>query len=483
MSEIEAFARKAGLGFGPSEIVPTDPESWIDEQLIVPRRFVGIASLKQPDTVSDWPTQLIRKIEDRYDLAERSFEEEKRLNADRTLSAEENRLMFRSWVRDNFPDRHDETRLLHRAIYAPDQLRQRLLHFWANHFYVSPAGEGSLFIGDHLERAIEANLDGSFEELLFAATTSPAMLFYLDNHINYGPNSKEAKRKKERGIQVGSNDNLARELLELHTVTPDLQYTENQIREVARVLSGWGPPLGGDLKSVSDLRHPHNPNNGERGKIDVFGMALGSQFGGNAKALRPLLNFLATHELTVSHLCDKLCRHFIADNPDPEHIEAVKASWVESRGHLPTIHRELLRRTLMSVGREKKFLWPMTWLMQSARISGSSIVVGWDDLKNTERNFLSDPEHIANEIGQGLFLVQRQPDGYAIDSQVWKSPAHMERRLKFASLIGLHGKPKIDPANFMVRLNFKSEIRDFVKSLDNSQKWAGLLCNSEFLEV
>ena len=481
MSQVEALARKVGFGFRPDEKVPTDPVQWINDQLQLPRSFQGISSLSDPGQIGEWPRHFLKNVKERTDLYFDYWEMHKDVRKDNSLDSGARKAKMNQWLDDNVPFRHDETRFYHRAIYARDQVRQRLLHFWINHLYVSGEKHDLMMFADHIERAIESGLDGSFEDLLYNSTTSPQMLRYLDNQESVGANSKKAEWAKKNNQHVGLNDNLARELMELHSVSPAMGYTEDDIHSVARILSGWGIQSSrNDQKKVKDRAHPYIAERGEKGSISVFGLKLGSQFGTNEKALKPLIKYLAEHPMTVKHLSTKLCQHFISDDPPAEDVEAVEGVWLSSKGNLSKVHKELMTRVLARLGQEKKILWPMTWYMQSARISGASVIEGWDDIgKSDARPYQTDAFGISREIGQGYWLLGRQPNGFSLAGRDWVSPSHLERRIKLAALVGLYGRPLAIPSDVRGRLGFKGTQNDSGDVRD----WVMLLCGSQFMEV
>lgn len=487
IQKIHQFSRKVGFGFRPDESIPSDPYQWIDQQLKEPRRYVGIASLKTPNQVEQWPEEYSLDIYERFNLAWNQRAKEIELNERKDLTADQISEAFWKFSQETLPNWHDETRLYHRGIYASDQIRQRFLHFWANHFFVSGETRSNALLGDHIERAIEESLDGTFGELVLNAAVSPAMLKYLDNTENVGENSKKAKWEREKNKVAGLNDNLAREILELHTVSPEMGYTEDDIRSVAKVLSGWGLHTGSHNwrgKGVRDFYRPFIPEHAQRGIVEVFGLKLGSQFGTTEKGLKPLLTYLAEHDESIHHLSKKLCIHFISDDPPVKSIARVQKVWRDTNGSLPEVHRQVLIEAWETLGNEAKFLWPFTWALQAMRQTGASIVDGWDDVNKSNYGFLSSANRISRELSQGFYTERRQPNGFSLIGKDWISPAHFERRLKFSLLIGRHGKPALSPDEFISRLQMgdgTKRIADRFVSLE--KKWVALLCDQQLLEV
>ena len=134
----------------------------------------------------------------------------------------------------------DELKFSHRNIFGEDQVKLRFTSFWTNHFTTGNIWDNQNHIGHLMEEAILANLNGNFSEMLYKVTTHPAMLSYLDNCWSCGENLKLRYGLNKDGFQAGLNDNLGRELLELHTVSPSAKYTESDIRGAANALAGWG---------------------------------------------------------------------------------------------------------------------------------------------------------------------------------------------------------------------------------------------------
>ncbi len=159
---------------------------------------------------------------------------------------------------ENLMDEKDELKFSHRNVYGKDQVRLRFTAFWANHFTTGNTHDNRNHIGHAIDEAILANLNGDFSHMLYKMTSHPSMLIYLDNIFSAGPNSKEVEWAKRNGEQAGLNDNLGRELLELHTVSPSAKYSEDDIRNAAKVLAGWGVfpgMLWGNNKITLNQKH------------------------------------------------------------------------------------------------------------------------------------------------------------------------------------------------------------------------------------
>ncbi|MCU0757742.1 MAG: DUF1800 domain-containing protein [Steroidobacteraceae bacterium] len=219
------------------------------------------------------------------------------------------------------------------------------MHFWSNHFAVSADKPICLGTAGAFENeAIRPNLDGRFAELLRAVEQHPAMLTYLDNAQSVGPGSRAAQRARGRardGRRIGLNENLAREILELHTLGVDGGYTQADVTSFAQVLTGWsigggrGPGAAGRAGAFQFRDELHEP-----GTRSILGRRYAEAGLAQGEAV---LRDLARHPSTARHVATKLVRHFVADEPPPRDIERIARAFRDSDGHLPTVHAALVR--------------------------------------------------------------------------------------------------------------------------------------------
>jgi len=250
---------------------------------------------------------------------------------------------------------------------------ERLQLFWANHFTVSLA-KGSVrgLVGAFERDAIRPNIAGNFEALLWASTTHPAMLRYLDNTQSAGPQSRvvarEAKRaaRLEEGPRVsGLNENLAREVLELHTLGANSArgarpvYTQADVTSFARVLTGWRVPL-----QTGDPAHPFDPNWHEPGPKTV----LGKTYPEGPQALRLVIHDLAQHPATARFISTKLARHFVADEPPAALVDRLAAAYQRGNGDLAGVYRELIRSPEAWQPQPAKLKTPEEFVLSAARV-------------------------------------------------------------------------------------------------------------------
>jgi uncharacterized protein (DUF1800 family) len=208
-----------------------------------------------------------------------------------------------------------------RTVTTDQPFRERLVLFWANHFTVSArAGGGVLaLLGNYLQDAIRPHVTGHFEDMLLAVMRHPAMLYYLNNDTSVGPSSKRGKAGHD-----GINENLARECLELHTLGVDGGYTQADVTNFARILTGWS------VKTKDPAGFYFNPDAHEPGSKVLMGHAFVEGEQGGLAAL----SFLALHPATYRHIATQLVRHFAADDPAPADVAQVAKVLADTGGDL-----------------------------------------------------------------------------------------------------------------------------------------------------
>tara|TARA_B110000914_G_C15414108_1_gene423277 strand:- start:70 stop:1038 length:969 start_codon:yes stop_codon:yes gene_type:complete len=317
------------------------------------------------------------------------------------------------------------------------------------------------------------------------------MLTYLDNCWSCGANSQTAIWAKKDGFQAGLNDNLGRELLELHTVSPTAKYTESDIKNAANVLAGWGVwpgRLGGDKLLSTAQRHEWLMKEGgtldswnffkkthaEPGTKKVLGKVIPAGKGG----LKQLTDFLASHDHTINYISFKLAQHFVSDNPNKSDINYIAKAWKKSNGNLDQIHTAVIERAVSS--KEPKFQWPMTWLFQVVRLSGATYFKGWDEIDKYNKTIM-EAKKVFSELGQS-FWHERQPNGYSSDKKEWLSGEMFERRIRFADAIYTAGFPTSNPDEIMDRIDANETTRNLVNSLNSKKdQFIALMCSPELM--
>lgn len=318
--------------------------------------------------------------------------------------------------------------------------------------------------------------------MLFDVTTHPCMQSFLDGPYSIGPNSRLGKDFRAKGQYADINENLGRELLELHTLSPAAGYSQADIVAVAKVLTGHGYTFQLPQRFPNEERwkvffaERHEP--GEK-------LALGQTYPSGKEALRDLTDFLAAQDATVLHLSRKLAKHFIADEPTDDDVAAIVSAWKENSGNLPAIHRAVIER---AVKREeaRKFQLPEIWLYQMLRISGAHLFNGWEQTLIEDfmyDSFPRSPDVLLEELGHS-YWVKRQPNGYSEDRADWISPEHIDRRLRFAQLAMIAGKPPLSAEDLLNRMGVSSETRKLVtRSVSQVNKFVLLFVSPELMEA
>ena len=289
--------------------------------------------------------------------------------------------------------------------------RERLVWFWANHFTVSTEKPPVLAIAGSFEReAIRPNLDGRFVDLLLAATKHPAMIIYLDNQLSGRP----------RGL----NENLAREILELHTLGVDGGYTQADVTTFARALTGWA------LAAEPSPGFRFRPGRHERGAKLVLGREYAEAGIAQGEAI---LRDVAAHPATARHIATKLARHFIADEPPPAAIERIERAWRGSDGHLPTVHAALVD-------------CPEAWQAPLAKLkSPSEYVASCLRALPVARHAAPQALYFAlNQMGQRPFAAP-SPQGWPDTSAAWAGADALWKRIEFAGILASRAGSGVDP--------------------------------------
>jgi uncharacterized protein (DUF1800 family) len=381
-------------------------------------------------------------------------------------------------------DKIDQYRFFHAGQYATNQVKLRLSYFWLNHFTVGAKEVTPQLISDYWENVMLSGLDGTFSDLLYNAITHPAMLTYLDNIYNIGPNSPKAQKCGSKAgtssCVVGLNDNLGRELLELHTVSPVAGYSEGDITNCAKVLAGWGNIFDKNSWSTkpADFRQPWDNNQSEPGRK----LVLGKEIPTGKKGLRVLTDFLASHPDTKRFLSKKIITHFCGEKYAQDHSEQLVDLWTKTNGDLKELHSKVMEMSITS--NEKVFLWPTTWCFQVARVTGANIAAGFNEIgEDNMRSHIIDPSRIMSEMGHD-FWAERQPNGFSDLKDDWISTEHIDRRIRYAGLLFDFGRPEKD-TNYIINQHIKMPaLRNKLLSIGNERtRFIATLCSPEMMEV
>jgi uncharacterized protein (DUF1800 family) len=315
------------------------------------------------------------------------------------------------------------------ALQAPAPFVERLVHFWSNHFAVSVdkllvVGLAGGFEAD----AVRPHVLGRFEDLLLAAVRHPAMLLYLDQAQSVGPASRFGMRGAQRQQpRRGLNENLAREILELHTLGVRSGYTQQDVTEFARALTGWTLPrdAGGDDASATFRFVPalHEP-----GARTVLGRTYPE--GGEGQA-RAILRDLVGAPATARHIAFKLARHFVADDPPPALVERLAETFARTGGDLPSVYRALVAAPEAWQATAAKFKTPWEWAISSLRALGQQELAPMQATR------------LMNQLGQPVWRPG-SPAGYDDVAGSWAAPDALLRRVETAQRIAVQAAGRID---------------------------------------
>jgi len=309
------------------------------------------------------------------------------------------------------------------ALDAEIGFVERLVWFWSNHFCVS-ADKGNVrpICGAYEREVIRANVLGRFSDMLLAVESHPAMLIYLDNARSIGPDSIAGLRQKR-----GLNENLAREILELHTLGVRTVYTQEDVTRFANVITGWtfvpfrqDPVRGGEFE--------FNPRMHQPGAQTVIGRSYpdaGLQQG------RAVLAALARHPATASHVAAKLARHFVADEPPPALVERLAKRFLATQGDLKEVAKAMVAAPEAWEAPRAKLKRPGEWVVGMLRVVG---VTPPD---------IGPVMQAHNLLGEPLWRPPA-PNGFADESAPWLDglTQRLDIANQFARRLGAEADPR-----------------------------------------
>jgi len=347
---------------------------------------------------------------------------------------------FGTFVREHYAAQTAQRHKL--AIETDTPFVERLVHFWSNHFAVSADKQPvAPIVGLYEQEAIRPHVTGNFYDLLLAAERHPAMIVYLDNQTSMGPSSQAATFvRRSRGRDLGLNENLGREILELHTLGVDGGYTQADVTELAKVLTGWS--IGGTLGEGRPLLARFGGDPGAPGEFHFRAAMhepgdktiLGQRYrergvGEGEEALRAL----ALHPKTASHLAAKLARHFVADDPPPALVERLARVYLDSEGELTNVYRALLDANESWREPLAKFKTPHDFAISAYRL-----------LDAAPEN-LQPVTAFLTQAGQRPY-TPGSPAGWPDIAASWNGGDALLKRIEFATAAGRRVGDRIDPA-------------------------------------
>jgi uncharacterized protein (DUF1800 family) len=308
---------------------------------------------------------------------------------------------------------------------------ERLVRFWSNHFAVSADKNAARLQAAPMEReAIRPHALGNFADLLLAVERHPAMLLYLDNIASVGDDSRMAEFAERRAAarpdkpprKLGLNENLAREILELHTLGVDGGYTQADVRELARAITGWGTPAPREMATATSA-FVFRANAHEPGARSVLGRRYAED--GEAQG-RAILHDLAMHPATARHLSFKLARHFVADTPPPALVQRMANAYLRSGGELRALYRAMIDDDAAWSGEARKFKTPDDFVVSALRAGGFGSQI-------EPRTVL----RLLDGLGQPVF-TPRSPAGFPDTASDWATGDALRKRMQAAMQLAEH---------------------------------------------
>jgi uncharacterized protein (DUF1800 family) len=344
--------------------------------------------------------------------------EQRRKDTDATAGDEAKKAAQQTYQQEmNRLARESAARHLLRAIYSRHQVQEQMTWFWMNHFSVHQAKSNlRAMVADYEENAVRRHALGKFRDLLGSVAHHAAMLRYLDN---------------EQNAAGHINENYARELMELHTLGVDGGYSQHDVQELARVLTGVGVNLGAQNAKVRKELQPlyvrdglfeFNPNRHDFGAKELLGAPIRGKGLGE---LDEALDRLARHPATAHFISRKLASYWIADDPPRDLVERVALVFQRSDGDIAQTLAALFAEPQFLQAQARKFKDPMHYVVSAVRLA-------YDERP------LVNVSPLMNWLGRmGEPLYGRQtPDGYPLDGPSWASAGQMETRFEIAKAIG-----------------------------------------------
>ncbi|MGK7754075.1 MULTISPECIES: DUF1800 domain-containing protein [unclassified Roseovarius] len=328
-------------------------------------------------------------------------------------------------------DRQDATRELRRdavgwfgqtlmrRVKTEDGFRERLVGFWADHFTAQGPG-GALRFGyaGYVEDAIRPHVGGRFSDMLKAAVTHPLMLIYLNQTQSVGPGSAVVTR---RGKKLGLNENLARELLELHTLGVGGPYDQSDVRDLAKLLTG--------LAYLRRKGFVYRAGHAEPGPLAFMGRRYGDKVPELGRVMA-VLEDLAAHPATAAHLARKMAVHFTGDAPDAGLVDAMAQAFRASDGRLPAMYAAMLEHPAAWAEDGGNVKQPLDFMASSLRA-----------LDVSERHLSLKYRAVSRYFLNPLILMGQSwgappgPDGFPEDDAAWITPQRMAARLQWGMTV------------------------------------------------
>lgn len=448
-----------GLGFRQGDDLPRDPKGWLRGQISAYDPRPG--ELRSLDLSGQRVEELVSQVADqRKELAEikksGEADAQQRFKKAHRENSRELKTLYAT----------DVGLRLRTAADSPTPFMERMVHFWANHFAVSTAlGPLTNVVGAYEFGAIRPHVAGKFADLLKSASLHPAMLAYLSQNRSIGPNSPLVKARKSRGMK-GLNENLGREILELHTLGAGGGYTQADVIELAKALTGW---VGLNYDRLPGAQRVANgnafvPGMHEPGTRTLMGKRYAE---GGAEQVMAIFDDIAVHPSTATHVATKLSRHFAGDNPPPAMVERVAKRFRDTGGDLPAVYQAVIDSPETWVERPLKVRQPFEWMVAVVRAAGKQLVTDWRIAA------------LAKQVGQPTWGPD-SPAGWDDLDASWMGPDALMRRVEVADI--LSQKTRLSDVRSLAQMMFPGSLskttEDVVRVAESNQMALALLAVS-----
>ena len=412
-----SFYRKVGFGIGINDKIPADPLKWATDQLD------EIPELLWTGWIPSEKEMRIKYGEWIY--GDRKVLRKKYKNDKNAYRKAKDKLSIKTGER--FFELNEHAIRHYQTKYSNQPVFERFWLFWGNHFAISEKDSLADFsTGPYQREIIRPNMIKTFEDMVQEVTKSWCMIHHLDNSESVGPNSK-------RGIESRDtiNENHARELLELHTVSPEAGYTQDDVINLAYIMTGWGHKWNNKVLETGDVWFDQDKH--QKGEKIVLGKKYKNE---GKRELSKVIHDLSNHPQCIKFVSTKLCRHFITDNPTKDMVDPVIKAWTNSNGNLIKIHKAVIQQAYKNNNFTYKFQLPEVWIMQLSRIFDLNLPIS---SKKMNYEFKFEPSNrqeqltwYLNEVGHSPYRP-KQPNGWSDYEVDWISPELLLRRLWFAS--------------------------------------------------
>jgi len=456
--ETAIAANRFGLGARPGELatLEKDPKAALLQQLQgPPTTSAYLSRLPESDKVL---AEILKVREEQRQMKKQAGDDPVPKNARKYAG------LVRSYYVDQVGAR------FRHAVETDYPFHERLVRFWSNHFAVSADKQPvSALAGLFENEAIRPNLGGSFFNMLLAVETHPAMILYLDNERSIGPDSMMANRGKKRKREkraIGINENLAREILELHTLGVDGGYRQADVTAFAKVLTGWS--IGSDqgrFKAGTPGAFLFRENAHEPGSQLIMGERY-QQLGFDQGVA--VLRRLALEPSTAWFIATKLSRHFVADQPPAAMVDRLAKVYLDSGGNLPAVHAALVQSKEPWQVPLPKYKTPEEFVISSYR--------AFDHVPLNMKMVIGALE----QMGQ-MPLRPGSPEGWPDTAEQWGGADALYKRIEWANaaarLVGARRNP-LEIGEMSLGANFSEHTRTAIQRAESVVQGTTLLLAS-----